>query len=121
MKKIIIDLKEVKKLGQVWNRFAIPFNFPNAKVEYDERELLDGISWDAFWDYFNHSLPSDENKEESLHLIVKNISYLRKISERDYNLLLKCLEDAIHLKQCPGTCFTYKLIEDSSINSNKQK
>ncbi len=116
MKKIIIDIASVKSVVEVQNRFFGPFRNENTDVlpfKYG--------SWDAFWDYFGFDLPTDESGEEPVHLILKNASALKRISEEDYEILILQMNRASNQDVVPGTRFTYELIEDSSINSNKQK
>ncbi len=61
---------------------------------------ISGYSWDSFYDYFINLDPDSEvvrntdPKPQKVHLVVKNVKDVRKVSEKDYNILLSILQDA---------------------------
>jgi hypothetical protein len=86
---------------------------------YYRTRLIDwNWNWDAFEDYFRN-LDSDSEivretvpKPGKIHLRVKNIDEVRKISEKDYQLLLSVLQDSLDKDyRSDNIEFTYELIK----------
>lgn len=106
MKKIIVDLANIKSVVEAQNRFWGPFNITAKDVPFKNP------SWDAFRDYFSFDLPTDENDKEPIHLILKGVSTLKRISEEDYEILIKIINEMSDKNRYPWTRFTYELVED---------
>lgn len=121
MNNIIVDLKDVMKMGRVWNIFSDAFDFPKPYTIPDD---ADWFSWDAFWDWFSVKI-EELSKMDTVHLIVRNASKLKKISRKgqaEYDQLIHCLTDASNVDRLkkdhaliPGSRFTYELIEDIQV------
>ncbi|MEK7113203.1 MAG: hypothetical protein AAB873_00060 [Patescibacteria group bacterium] len=114
MKIITIDLKGIERLGQVWQKFATPFNFPDDQKNYNitfpdskiilpPRELQTDLAWDAFWEYFRNSVYDMTENDQEVKLIIKNVSELKKFglicansknTDTHYKVFLDILNDA---------------------------
>lgn len=86
-----VDFINVKDKQEIIRRLVKVFSLPDSE-EWN-------WNWDAFQDYFT-SLSSDSEivreakiRPKKIHLIVKNIQDVKKISEKDYSILLSVLED----------------------------
>jgi hypothetical protein len=101
----IVDFAGVKNKQEVIDRLISVFQLPDAG------------NWDSFQDWFT-SLESDSAIVNSMnplpqkiHLDVKNIADVKKVSQRDYDILLEILNEGIQSEKPENKIkFSFKFI-----------
>lgn len=86
----IVDFRDVKDKRDVILRLSEVFKLHD----------ISGHSWDSFEDFFTSLNPDSEiirnanPMPEAVHLVVKNVEAVKKVSGNDYDILLSILDEA---------------------------